>query len=62
MIVKGGRMTYYLEPIIKRAVMLEIQVFIRIVCNFIKLFRKQIGLTPKEYRSRFYTVGFMKPK
>ncbi len=29
---------------------------------FIKLFRKQIGLTPKEYRSRFYTVGFMKPK
>ncbi|MBQ8922405.1 MAG: helix-turn-helix domain-containing protein [Oscillospiraceae bacterium] len=29
---------------------------------FIKLFRRQIGLTPKEYRSRFYTVGFMKPK
>jgi len=29
---------------------------------FIKLFRRQIGLTPKEYRSRFYTVGFMKLK
>ncbi|MBR3268142.1 MAG: helix-turn-helix transcriptional regulator [Oscillospiraceae bacterium] len=28
---------------------------------FIKLFRRQIGLTPKEYRNRFYTVGFMKP-
>lgn len=29
---------------------------------FIKQFRRLIGLTPKEYRSRFYTVGFMKPK
>lgn len=26
---------------------------------FIKVFKKHIGLTPKEYRSRYYTVGWM---
>lgn len=29
---------------------------------FIKQFRKQIGLTPKEYRKKFYTVGWMNKK
>lgn len=29
---------------------------------FIKQFRKHIGLTPKEYRKRFYTVAWMKDK
>lgn len=27
---------------------------------FIKQFRKYMGITPKEYRERFYTVGWMK--
>lgn len=27
---------------------------------FIKQFRKYIGITPKEYRERYYTVGWMK--
>jgi AraC-like DNA-binding protein len=29
---------------------------------FIKQFKKQMGVTPKEYRRRFYTVGWMNSK